>query len=166
MANIAYIDLDEGELMHWKYIKRVKLPNGKYRYYYDQSELDRYESMAKTASENRNLASFEAGKRMTKRQEAEKYMSIAYERYDKAKTAKEKVNASDDIHKTKDYLKKTRAAERTALENYNRAEYAATMAEKTYTTRKISSFIPRTIAKGAVKVANLLSGADKRTKKR
>ena len=36
--NIAYIDLDEGELMHWKYIKREKLPNGKWRYYYDESE--------------------------------------------------------------------------------------------------------------------------------
>lgn len=37
--NIAYIDLDEGELMHWKYIKREKLPNGKWRYYYDKDAL-------------------------------------------------------------------------------------------------------------------------------
>lgn len=27
--SINYIDLDESELMHWKYIKREKLPNGK-----------------------------------------------------------------------------------------------------------------------------------------
>ena len=37
--NIRYIDLDEDEMMHWKYIKRVKLSNGKYRYYYDESVL-------------------------------------------------------------------------------------------------------------------------------
>ena len=36
---LAYIDLDDGELMHWKYIKREKLPNGKWRYYYDKEEL-------------------------------------------------------------------------------------------------------------------------------
>lgn len=38
-SKICYIDLAEGELMHWKYIKRVKLPNGKYRYYYDADSL-------------------------------------------------------------------------------------------------------------------------------
>lgn len=37
---IAYIDLDEGEMMHWKYIKREKLPNGKWRYYYRDTEYD------------------------------------------------------------------------------------------------------------------------------
>ena len=36
---IGYIDLDEGELMHWKYIKKKKLPNGKWRYYYDVAQL-------------------------------------------------------------------------------------------------------------------------------
>ena len=34
-TKIRYIDLAEGELMHWKYIKKTKLPNGKWRYYYD-----------------------------------------------------------------------------------------------------------------------------------
>jgi hypothetical protein len=32
--NIAYIDLDEDEIMHWKYIKKEKV-GGKWRYYYD-----------------------------------------------------------------------------------------------------------------------------------
>lgn len=42
--DIRHIDLDEGELCHWKYIKREKLPNGKWRYYYDygQSQLADY----------------------------------------------------------------------------------------------------------------------------
>lgn len=30
------------ELTHWKYIKKIKRPNGKTRYIYDQSELDKY----------------------------------------------------------------------------------------------------------------------------
>lgn len=37
--DIAYVDLDEGELMHWKYIKREKLSNGRWRYYYDKDAL-------------------------------------------------------------------------------------------------------------------------------
>ena len=43
-GDIRYIDLDEGELCHWKYIKREKLSNGKYRYYYDygQKQLEEY----------------------------------------------------------------------------------------------------------------------------
>lgn len=32
--NISYIDLDEDEMMHWKYIYKKKI-NGKWRYYYD-----------------------------------------------------------------------------------------------------------------------------------
>lgn len=58
--NLAYIDLEEGELMHWKYIKREKLPNGKWRYYYDKEELkkdtkalvDKFKSKAKSAMDN------------------------------------------------------------------------------------------------------------------
>lgn len=37
---ICYVDLDPDEIVHFLYIKKEKLPNGKYRYYYDQSELD------------------------------------------------------------------------------------------------------------------------------
>ncbi len=38
-AELGYVDLDEGEMLHFKYIKREKLPNGKYRYYYDEEAL-------------------------------------------------------------------------------------------------------------------------------
>jgi SOS response regulatory protein OraA/RecX len=38
-ADIRYVDLDEDELFHWKYVKRVKLANGKWRYYYDWDGL-------------------------------------------------------------------------------------------------------------------------------
>lgn len=36
---IQYVDLDPDELVHFKYIKKVKLSNGKFRYYYDWDEL-------------------------------------------------------------------------------------------------------------------------------
>lgn len=37
--NTEYVDLREDEIFHWKYIKRVKLPGGGYRYYYYKPEL-------------------------------------------------------------------------------------------------------------------------------
>lgn len=38
-GDICYIDLWPNEMMHWKYLKREKLPNGKYRYWYDKESL-------------------------------------------------------------------------------------------------------------------------------
>ena len=36
---LAYVDLDEGEIIHFKYLKKEKLANGKWRYYYDVTQL-------------------------------------------------------------------------------------------------------------------------------
>lgn len=44
--DIYYVDLAEDEMVHFKYIKREKLPNGRYRYYYSQSELDKLKATA------------------------------------------------------------------------------------------------------------------------
>lgn len=38
-GDICYIDLWPNEMMHWKYLKREKLHNGKYRYWYDKESL-------------------------------------------------------------------------------------------------------------------------------
>ena len=46
-SNLLYVDIDEGELRHWKYIKREKLPNGKWRYYYDMEAT--YNTVVKAA---------------------------------------------------------------------------------------------------------------------
>lgn len=32
--DVTYIELDAGELAHWKYARKERLPNGKWRYYY------------------------------------------------------------------------------------------------------------------------------------
>ena len=38
-GSLSYVDLDDSELMHWKYVKKKRLPNGKWRYYYDVNQL-------------------------------------------------------------------------------------------------------------------------------
>lgn len=42
MPKNIYIPVSSEELYHWKYIKREKLSNGKYRYYYRD---DKYEEL-------------------------------------------------------------------------------------------------------------------------
>lgn len=40
MSEYKYIITSDGELYHWKYIKREKLPGGGYRYYYKDTDFD------------------------------------------------------------------------------------------------------------------------------
>jgi hypothetical protein len=46
-------DFSDG-IQHWKYIKREKMPNGKWRYYYKNDELDKLEN-AKLDALNRAM---------------------------------------------------------------------------------------------------------------
>ena len=41
VGDINCIDLDPDVLVHWKYIKREKLPNGKWRYYYRDTDYEK-----------------------------------------------------------------------------------------------------------------------------
>ena len=161
--NIAYIDLDEGELMHWKYIKREKLPNGKWRYYYDESELTRYEQKATNA----RVDSINAAKKVyfadKNVEESKKKLAAARAKHEVAVNKnnafsiteqgnrfKEYREAADDLDRKQAYLKK---AER----DHEKANARAQEAVKKYKTKKIISFPRRIIAKGAVTVANFLS---------
>lgn len=58
-GDIRYIDLDEGELCHWKYIKREKLPNGKWRYYYDYGQYAEADMKKAEADVNRDKQSYQ-----------------------------------------------------------------------------------------------------------
>lgn len=125
--NIRYIDLDEDEIMHWKYIKREKLSNGKYRYYYDQSELDQAKAEADAANNvlynmEKVDAKIEAGK-------SGKLGPLA--------------NA---VTNSETYRKKFAEAEKHAEE-----------ATKRYQKMAITSFPARIISKGFVKVANFFT---------
>lgn len=152
-GDIRYIDLDPDVLVHWKYIKRVKLPNGKYRYYYDQSELDALEKEMEDAYQ--------------KRLESNVEYSVSKFNADLAKERSE--NAKENYFKTKDskYFDSYEKNEKQYYDNLYKANRAsdkakrydeqAREAKKKYNTKKITSFLDRTISKGIVAVANLLS---------
>lgn len=141
--DIAYIDLDEGELCHWKYIKREKLSNGKYRYYYSQSELDAAKREIDIANKKSVGAAIDV-------YNAKKQLSNPY-----GLDAKEEARFQKDL-KTADY----------AIRAHQSYVEEAQAAEKRYQTMKITSFPARAISKGVVKIANLLSGLSKKKKKR
>lgn len=150
--DIAYIDLNEDEICHWKYIKREKLPNGKYRYYYDQSELDQYKMIAdKTAADYKK-----ASGRAYDAKVAENEAKTAWKNARKG-TAKTKSGLAYESAK-----KQRKSAEKQA----DSAREVAEKAKSVYEKKRVSSFPARTIAKGAVKVANFFSGANKKTKKK
>lgn len=141
VTTIYYIDLDEDEMMHWKYIKREKLPNGKYRYYYDQSELDRYKEEAVKKSYKAYVD-----------EDAYAESKAAYEKANKKAT-----NQYGQIALTKEVLdagkKYTEAMKRHSLSSRE-----AQLAVHNYKAKKIKTFAARTISKGIVAIANLFSG--------
>ena len=143
-GDICYIDLDEGELCHWKYIKREKIGNGKYRYYYDQSELDKAKSDAKNAQD--------------------KYQS-EMKRYI-GNRANISINSKIYNETPNKYAAQTILESALDLDNSKQAmDKAAEKANKltnTYRTKAITSFPARTISKGMVKIANLFSGLFKK----
>lgn len=53
---ISYIDLDADEIAHFKYIKREKLPNGKYRYYYQDDAYEKAKKKLEDAQSEEALA--------------------------------------------------------------------------------------------------------------
>jgi hypothetical protein len=134
--NIAYIDLDEGELMHWKYIKRVKLPNGKWRYYYDQSELDKAKLDATIANKN-----YEMAKKMDTLAEKSKKGPLG-------PITKRVTNSK--AYKNNMSKLKSNARKKTAK----------------YYTKSVASFPARTISKGIVNIANSLSKSSNSSKKK
>lgn len=143
--DIRYIDLDPDVLVHWKYIKRVKLPNGKYRYYYDDSYLKATKAKAESA------------------------------RIDSIRESAKQYNASEDariaMEKSKALYGKgdTRAQTKAAIDYYNakknesdakrRAEQYSDVANKylkKYEAMKVTEFVARNIVKGLNAISNLV----------
>ena len=139
--DIRYIDLAEGELMHWKYVKREKLPGGGWRYYYDQSELDK----AKRAADNAKRASDAATSRANMSRAARDYRN-------KERNKDGRWDANDARGAAEDEVAYRSKASYAATAKSNADAYA-----KRYQKMKVNSFLPRTISKGAVAVANLAS---------
>lgn len=144
--NITYIDLDADEICHYKYIKRELLSNGKYRYFYDQSNVDSYKNAAAKAQADYRKANLKVAN-------ARVNVHNAKVEYDRAEGNRKNARAMKESERELQNAEKQRTT----------ARKAAGEAERRYRKKKITTFPARTIAKGAVKVANLFSGANKKT---
>ena len=152
MDDIRYIDLDPDEIMHWKYIKREKLANGKWRYYYDQSEVDKTNKMAKDAYYDKSKAEYV-------------YANAASIEERKRRSASNMLNndnAAPEIQKK--YAREWLAADldkQIAKQKLDRAENWAKFTAKTARKLNVTTLPARLISKGVVAIANLLTGGNK-----
>jgi hypothetical protein len=137
---IEYVDLDEDVIIHWKYIKRKKLANGKWRYYYDQSELDK---RLETAVRKSNQAYVDEDAMNKSREEYEKSKGKVTDRFGVTTLTDDHINASKKYSDAKNKYAISFRDAQIAVNNYKRM--------------KAKSFAARTISKGAVAVANMLS---------
>lgn len=156
-SNIRYIDLDESELMHWKYIKKEKLPNGKVRYYYDQSELDKYENTIKTArghSINAAANVYQLQKEYDAAVEARK--DAWWDNNTRHTLGKSGVDTFKAYAKAQDDVEKARKALNDAKKSHEYHNNLVDRVIKEYEVKKITSFPARVISKGIVAVANWL----------
>lgn len=161
--DVHYIDLDEDEIMHWKYIRREKLPNGKYRYYYTEKELNKYKNEAAQASKNA--------------EKSKKKYDLAYHKYGRAKESEGKavvryrnainnsksnildwIKTSDTRTRASQNVKTTKKEADKAKREYEKAAKKAEQLVKKYERKKVTSFVSRTVSKGIVAVANWLNG--------
>ena len=143
--DIQYIDLDPNELMHWKYIKRVKLPNGKYRYYYDSSYRNNEEKTYKTNM----LESFRKSAEVVN---AQSDMEDA----DRRRRNNYKVGDYDGSRKASLEFQDAARRRQKAENEAKKANDAANKALKKYNAMKTTEFVARTITKGLNAVSNLI----------
>lgn len=157
--------MSEDELMHWKYIKREKQPDGSYKYYYDESELTKLSNTkAAVAAETKEAqnrygkaknASFNAEiRRANAEKQAEKYKKAylagdmsALEKYkkysDEAKAAQVEKDAYDA------------EASKANADIIKAAKKGEALAEK-LKKKTVSSFVERTVSRGIVAVTDAL----------
>lgn len=138
----TFIELSNDELMHWKYIKREK-KNGRWVYYYDQSAYDNSIAVQDYKMKQKSL-------------------SAAKKQY-----MEDTVNYSTN-KSNMDWKTRGKAADKAvdSTKKYYAASIAAKEATKRYKRAKVRTFAARTISKGVVKVANLLSGLGSKKKRR
>lgn len=147
LSKVSYIDLDEKEFCHWKYIKRVKLPNGKWRYYYEDDELD---AKAQTLNRARNNL-LRAGV----------LKAAAKSKLDSAKQNNFYKNSRSSVTKQADIYNKVTKARSDydkASADRAKAETAVKTAEKSYKSQKVKDLPEKIVSKGVVFVANLITG--------
>ena len=156
---ISYIDLDEDEILHWQYIRREKLPNGKYRYYYDEKELNKYKNDAEQATANAQKAKKDLDLAQNTLYRAKQSEGKAADRYrDAVKNSKSNlldwVRASDASTAARNSVKNAEKQLKKADKAYAKAAKNAEKLIKKYEIKKVTSFVNRTVSRGIVAVAN------------
>ena len=151
--NIAYVDLDEDVVVHWKYIKREKLPNGKWRYYYNQSELDNIKKLAKDAEQEELRNALKSATASVNARIQDDSMSEYQDLY--KKTGESKYGAA--YLNAKEKREQYTADSEKYLATAKRYETVVKSLLKTHRAKSIASFPARIISKGIVAIANLFS---------
>lgn len=149
--SIAYIDLDDGELMHWKYIKRVKLPNGKWRYYYDVGQKARA-MMYRSKQELVTAEEAEKDARMKRDHDLD--------RLKKSKSTKETNDAFEDLDTSHYWVKK-----RTRETNFRKEAYHLAVLEYEKTPLYKLEKSKKSIEKGMKAISKAFSNLFKKKKK-
>lgn len=162
---IKYIDLNTGELMHWKYIKREKLPNGKWRYYYDESELTKSRKRIDKYTTLGLRASAKAANAMGDAEKAKKDSNSAWVKKNTARTLADLGAAAKQEMKAEERKRKADMDVKTYTDISKHYHAMAEHETKKYNMKKITSLPARAISKGAVAVANFFENAKKAKKK-
>ena len=143
LTHSGFVEVSDDELIHFKYIKRER-KNGRWVYYYDESQLKRAEAdYNKARSEKQNAAS-------------------------NYKDAKELADLHAGPVFTKRSAKKQIAAqrkEREAAYKYRATARKARKLEKKYNQQKMTAFAAKSISKGLNKITKFFSGSSKKKKK-
>lgn len=154
--------LSEDELMHFKYIKREK-KNGRWVYYYDDSELKGKEKASKKAAEKATgsyVDYYNAKSKFdihrSKKLNTSMYDSNGKITADSLKKYAEMNAKEDELHKTKI----------TNYKKYLKDLESSKKADRAYEKYKNKTAISRTVSKGVVKAANAISNLTSKIKKK
>lgn len=152
----AYIDLDSDEIMHWKYIKREKLANGKYRYYYDQSGLDLQEQSALKAEQ-------EVDNAYRRVDEAKSKLDIATSAMQKARSNGNRKIPLNQVNAMRLKVNEAYADLKIAEIKLDETKQSASKTISKYSKERLISLPARAISKGIVSIVNLFSKSNKST---
>ena len=145
MYRIVYRELEDDELMHWKYVKRERV-NGRWRYYYDDSSF-----------KDKKKAYEDAEKNLTTKQLryllSKSAVKTNYDLY--TKDGNEKLSDAESKRMT-EFMSKMTAYE----SDYTIAGVEFTRAKSEYMNAKLSHIPAAVISKGMVAVKNAISAID------
>ena len=137
-------EVSDDELMHWKYIKRVK-KNGRWVYYYDEKAANQ-----KLYAQQQVVADAKANE------------SAAKQKYDAAKQAADAKGLNDGRQTFTGMQMAIKNEQARTSTRYNSAKKKTEAAVKKYSQMKVSKGIEKAVSKGAAKVANFFSGIFKK----